>query len=173
MKRITSNQVFHRTALLTEARAFSFARCIQGNALFQSVTVEISDRAKSEKRYFVQYQPTSTARQLDLLQGQMDAREQRAQGQAGNYRLVAGYVWNLTSGDVYETTEHTCDCPDHTFRGAVVGPCKHIRMVRTGLVAPLETEAAPLPEMVERSSPVPVMDPERRARAIADRALWD
>lgn len=142
MKNITSGQVFHRTTLLVQSRALAFARCLDANPLFQSVTVEISARAKSEKRFFVQYHPTSAARQLDLIQGEMDAREERAHQEADNYRLVAGYLWNLISGAVYETTDHSCDCPDHQYRGAAVGPCKHIRMVRAGLVQTIEAAPA-------------------------------
>lgn len=144
MQVITRDQLYHRTKLMDAARAERFARCLAGNSRFETVSVEESKTAKSERKFYVRYQPTSDTRYRDLLADQAGTRERRAAEQAGKYLFVLEpegrwfYCWNQESGDVYETTERTCDCPDHHYRGAAVGPCKHIRMLRTG-AAPVQS----------------------------------
>lgn len=176
MQVITSSSIFHRTQLLPLARARSFARCLARNARFEAVTVEEHLKARGDRRWFVQYRPAAAARQLDLIAAQMDAREARATEQADNYAFLwntdtgAYDCLNLVSGAVYATTEQECSCPDSAHRGSVVGPCKHSRLLRQQLAA------APAPDPAQEAAEqaaAAAAEAARRARAQADRALWD
>lgn len=176
MQCISKDALYHRTQLMGHGQAEAFARCLSANALFSAVTVEESKTAKSERRFFVRYQPASEQRYRELAQSQANEREQRAHEQAGSYLFVLEegrrffYCWNVESGEVYEVTHAGCDCPDHQYRGAVTGGCKHVRMLRSGTARTLTWEELG-PATV---APEPVLTPaERSARALADRALWD
>lgn len=137
MQVISKGAIFHRTQLLEAGPAERFARCLAANPLFDAVTVEESKTAKSERKFFVRFQPASGGRQIALIQAQEQLREQRAQEQASQYLFVLDdsnryfHCLNLESGQVYETTERSCSCPDHQYRGEAVGPCKHIRLLRS------------------------------------------
>lgn len=84
--------------------------------------------------------PTAIARALT------DRRE-RAQREALNYglfRQVSG-VYSVVSrkgGRVYETSTTGCTCPDFVNRGADLGACKHIYLVRTAEEEREETQRA-------------------------------
>lgn len=138
MQVISKGEIFHRTKLMEAARAERFARCLMANEHFAAVSVEESPTAKSAKRCYVRYQPASDRRQADLVRGEMAARAQRAAEQAGNYLFVLDdsrryfHCLNFESGEVYEVTERSCSCPDHTYRAAAVGACKHVRILRSG-----------------------------------------
>lgn len=122
----------HRTKCLTIEQAGAFARCLQGNARFTDVSIEESARAKGEKRWFVMFQPSNPERVAEMLDAAQDARARRACEQTFTFCLDkdAGrpffWCWSHSSGEVYETTEHSCNCPDATFRlkGTSL-KCKH------------------------------------------------
>lgn len=171
MQVITNAAIYHRTKLMERGRAARFAACLQRNSRFAAVSVQESPTARSDRRFYVQYQPSNTARQLDLTQREMDARAERAQEQAAGYLIepsdTGRFAWVCSpSGEVYETTEYSCDCPDHAYRGSAVGPCKHSLMLRN-LRAAREAEFEAERERVEMEQF------ERRAYAQAQRARWD
>lgn len=133
MEILAQTGAFFRTKLMDLARAAAFARCIGANERFAEVTIETSTRAKSERKYFVQFQPASDERKGAILDRQQDARAERAATQGFTFCLDkdAGrpffWCWSHTSGEVYETTQHSCNCPDHDFRCKPNGlSCKHI-----------------------------------------------
>lgn len=175
---VRQGALHHRTQLLTLSRAESFARCLLANPLFAAVAVQESKTAKGERRHFVQYQPASDSRYRELVQVQADTREQRAQQEAAGYLFVQSecrrwfYCWNLVSGDVYETTQQACDCPDFHYRGAALGPCKHMRMLRSGYANVESWAQASAPTPAPAAVAIPC-DADRRAQAQRDRALWD
>src|SRR5690242_16856883 len=132
-ERITNHgSLSYRTKLLPIERAAAFCRALSANPRFTEVTIETSTRAKSDARYYVQFLPASEARRADMLTRQQDARAERAATQGFTFCLDkdAGrpffWTWSHSSGEVYETTEHSCSCPDHQFRAAPNGlKCKH------------------------------------------------
>lgn len=64
-------------------------------------------------------------------------REQRASLESARWHWVdaGGGVFRITGsrGVTYRTTNERCSCPDYQFRGAAVGPCKHMRAVAARL----------------------------------------
>ena len=139
MQSLTHAGCYYRTKLMSLEKAGRFARCLGTNRRFTEVSIEASERAKSEAKYFVRYLPKSETRQLQMLEGQQQAREARAEAQGVNYLFVLDeggrFFWchNLASGEVYETTEETCDCPDFHYRCRGSGlHCKHVVMLREG-----------------------------------------
>lgn len=140
MQTLSSNGVSYRTQLMELAAAERFAACIRGNERFQGAEVVESGRAKagSPKRWFVSYQPASETRAAALILDQQGSRIERAEAQAANYEFVLDptgrFFWtlNLITGEVYETTEGTCSCPDHTYRCRPAGlQCKHILILNS------------------------------------------
>ena len=99
------------------------------------MSIETSERAKSEKRYFVQFLPANVERVQEMLDRQQSAREERAQSQEFTFLLDKEHgqpffcCWSHGSGEVYEIAGDgmQCSCPDYTFRCAGNGlKCKHI-----------------------------------------------
>ena len=137
-QRITqTGQVSYRTKLMELERAASFAKALGANDRFKGVTIETSARAKSAARYFVQFSPTNTDRYQEMLDREQDARALRAC--EGSFTFLAdkdagrAFYWchSHQSGEVYQTTEQTCSCPDATFRCAPNGLlCKHSLAIR-------------------------------------------
>lgn len=129
----------HRTRLVNESRALSFAKMVAANADFTNVEVKFSPTAKGERRFFVSYVPTNPQRAAALRSIAEDARDQRAQDQRENYLFVPDCFGrgfhdcvNLTTGESYEVSAHTCTCPDFHYRGSQQNPpvpCKHMRML--------------------------------------------
>lgn len=122
METLSQAGAHFRTKCLTIERAGAFAKCLGENARFANITIETSARAKSASRYFVQFDAANCER-MDALRGrQQDARAQRAEQQTFTFCLDkdAGrsffWCWSHSSGEVYETTEHSCSCPDAEFR---------------------------------------------------------
>ncbi len=129
----------YRTKLMTADAAARFARCLSGNGRFAHVAVVESPLAKGEKRHFIAYRPASEARQAELLQDAQDERLVRAALQGHRYEFVLDesgryfHCLSLASGEVYQTTEHGCDCPDSTYRCQGAGiVCKHVHALREG-----------------------------------------
>ncbi len=128
----------YRTKLMAQDRAERFARCLSGNPRFVNVAVTESSRARGAAKWFVAYQPASEERQAELRQDAQDTRAERAQAQAENYLFVLDdtgryfHCLNVTSGEVYETTEHSCSCPDATYGCRPAGiHCKHTTLLRS------------------------------------------
>ena len=79
---------------------------------------------------------------LALLQQHQDARAERAATQGFTFcadkdsgRLFF-WCWSHTSGEVYEVTPQSCNCPDHEFRCKANGlKCKHRIALQAALVA--------------------------------------
>lgn len=129
-------QVVYRTRLLRdEALALRFARCLTANGRFDAVEVVASARAKGEG-WFVQFHPASERASAALLSHQREARERRAQAEGDQYKFfhdaVTGETWCWSaSGNVYQTDESACSCPDFQHRGSKAGvPCKHMLALR-------------------------------------------
>jgi hypothetical protein len=138
MTSLTHLGLNHRTKLMERGAAERFAACIGGNARFANVSVVAS---QSEGKFFVTYQPASDHRYQELARAEVDSRRERAAAQAEGYEIVQEpearffYVLSVKSGEVYEATERSCNCPDYTYRGSRTGiPCKHQLMLREGLV---------------------------------------
>ena len=62
MEILSQTGAFYRTKLMAIEAAARFAKCLQANERFAEVTIETSSRAKSDKKYFVQFQPANDAR---------------------------------------------------------------------------------------------------------------
>ena len=176
MKSISKGTIAHRTKLMEQDQAERFAQCLLANTRFESVSVETSPTAKSERRFFVRYSPTSNLCQANLIREEMAARAQRAQDEQDHYLFVRDdsgryfHTLNMLSGEVYETCHNSCSCADFHYRGSVVGFCKHIRILRSG--------NAQIRRWGQDSPQVPQVRAEdvlpRREQAERDRvALWD
>lgn len=170
----------HRTKLLPQARAESFAKCLAARGQATDVQVLESNRTRSlDCRHFVYWTPKSVARQWALLDQSQNERAQRAVEQAGQYEFVLSdcgryhYCLSLKTGEVYETTVHGCDCPDATYNLHRTGlRCKHALM----LEAHLEREAEDL-EIEREIEEAQEQDAAEKAEAeerdpVEDR-LWD
>jgi predicted nucleic acid-binding Zn finger protein len=80
----------------------------------------------------VQFQPENPEQQAAMSERQQDARAQRAADQEFDFVLNKDsgrpFCWchSLSTGEVYETAERSCSCPDWIFRGQRAGiRCKH------------------------------------------------
>ncbi len=126
-------QVVYRTKLVhDEARARRFAGCLAANARFAGVEVVRSRRpGKKGVGWFVRFRPADAARVAALRKEQSRAREARADAEGPGYRFVwdegTGRYWCWSpSGEVYETCEEECTCPDFVYRCRAAGiSCKH------------------------------------------------
>lgn len=152
-----------RSKPMDRDRAERFARCISANERFTEVFVQES---KSAGKFYVSYLPASQARQADMLATHQTERLQRALAEGDGYTFVLDdsrtFFWCLSvSGEVYETTEHNCSCPDHTYRCSKAGlKCKHQLALLNG-------------QGTFRSwQPKPAMSAERLAQVRKDRELW-
>lgn len=127
-------------------QAERFARCLRANGRFTDVQVRESGQAKHpERRYYTYWTPRNVARAKELLQEAQSAREARSFSQAGRYEFHLSdcgryhFTLNLLSGEVYQTTVYTCDCPDAEcnlrFSGLL---CKHSLMLERHLEAAAE-----------------------------------
>lgn len=120
-----------RTILLDIEQAGRWARCLAANARFTNVEIQISRRAKSaDVRYFVTWQPASPARQAAMMDRQQNLRARRADEEQFTFCHDGDHDFyhclSHGSGETYETTLHSCSCPDHSFRCAPNGlACKH------------------------------------------------
>lgn len=135
-----------RTKLMEIAPAGRFARCLRANPRFTAVQIESNPRAKGDACYFVTFLPSSPERLEALAQRQQDARADRALSQAFTFcadkdsgRLFH-WCHSHATGEVYEVTPESCNCPDHEYRCAPNGLlCKHqialLTAVRDGAVA--------------------------------------
>src|SRR5689334_1775846 len=108
-----------RTKPLSREQAERFARCLQANSRFTEVNVNAS---RSPGKFTVHYQPASDQRYRELLAGERAEREVKAVTEGSEYVFVLDkdggraffHCLNPKSGEVYETTEHGCSCPDYT-----------------------------------------------------------
>jgi hypothetical protein len=132
MNSITNGTISYRTKCLTIDAAGRFAKCLGANARFTDITIENSLRAKGPRAWFVRFAPSNPDRVQDLLDRAQTARARRACEQEFTFCLDkdAGrpffWCWSHSSGEVYETTEHSCNCPDAEFRLKGTGlRCKH------------------------------------------------
>lgn len=135
MTSLTHQGLNYRTKPLAQAQAERFAQCISHNAAFTNVEVQPS---KSAGKFVVLYQPSNAQRLAELLDGEQAKREERAATEGQGYLFVlddsSRYFHCLSaSGEVYETTERSCNCPDWTYRGSKAGvACKHQIALHTG-----------------------------------------
>lgn len=140
METISHGGAQYRTKLMDETKAKRFAACLKANPRFGGVAVCYSERAKNpENRWYVSFNPASDLSGERILARQQSARQQRAAEQGAGYLFVLdseGFYFhclNTKTGEVYETTEYDCNCPDHTFRCRAAGlQCKHIVMLCEG-----------------------------------------
>lgn len=136
----------YRTKLLSEARARQFAACLRKNSRAAFVAVMRSTRAKSDDRWYVQWQPSNESRQRALVDAQDSARAQR--GCEGTFTFLKDVdgsflCFSHESGNVYSVREHSCDCPDATHRLAGTSiRCKHSWALRNA--SPEELGPAPV-----------------------------
>lgn len=139
METLSRNGAQYRTQLMDRPQAEAFARCLKANPRFDGIFLAESARAKTARRWFVTYVPTSLERRSAILDRQQDARARRAQEQGARYEFVLDssgrWSWclNRETGEVYETTESDCNCPDHHYRCRPAGIlCKHVHMLTSG-----------------------------------------
>lgn len=130
MDMMSSQGAEYRTRLMTLQQATRFASCLRANVRFAGVRICESNRTRSEKRWFVAFSPSSTARAEALLQRQQDGRAARAVSQAftfaGNSREV--FVYSHGSGNTYslDPDGRGCCCEDSIHRAGPAGIlCKH------------------------------------------------
>jgi hypothetical protein len=129
MEMLSSQGAEYRTQLITLQQAQRFAACLRSNKRFAGVRICESARARSEKRWFVAFSPSSTARAEAILHRQQDSRAARAVSQtftfAGNSREV--FVYSHKSGNTYslDPDGYGCVCEDsiHRCQGKIL--CKH------------------------------------------------
>lgn len=120
-----------RTKLLCLPHAQSFAEALRANAMWDSVEVFESRRAKGERRWYVAYEPASDGAKKALVRRHQDRRAARATAELDEYLIVPDeggrFFWvQSASGEVYEVTRFDCSCPDHEFRCREAGiRCKH------------------------------------------------
>lgn len=129
----------YRTKLMERDRAQRFAACLRANPTFGNAAVCLSDRAQSERRFFVSYHPANPERIQDILDRKEGERAERAAAEGQSYTFVLDdshrFLWCLSaSGEVYEVTERTCTCPDFVYRANPAGiSCKHCLALQAGV----------------------------------------
>lgn len=132
-------RIFFRTKLLPCEQAERFARCLSANATrFCEVDWLLSEKAKGERAYFVQFRPANPDRQWDQIDRQNDARKIRAMDEGACYEFVLDmdgerpfyWTFNPKSGETYQTDAGSCSCPDFVYRCQKLTYaalyCKHI-----------------------------------------------
>jgi hypothetical protein len=128
---LTARGAEYRTQLMILPQAQRFAACLRGNARFAGVRICESARVRSEKRWYVAFSPSSTARAEAILHRQQESRAARAVSQsftfAGNSREV--FVYSHSSGMTYslDPDGRGCCCEDSIHRCGPSGKilCKH------------------------------------------------
>src|SRR4051812_11486048 len=78
MEIVSQDGVGYRTQLMLSDNAARFAKALEANSRFTSVSVQESTRTQRDKRWFVMFAPSNPDRVQDLLDRQHAAREQRA-----------------------------------------------------------------------------------------------
>ena len=159
-------KVFFRTKLMPFEQAERFARCLTANATrFCEVDWLLSEKAKGDRAYFVQYRPVNPDRQWEQLERQNTARMFRALDEGPCYEFAldtdgpAPFYWifNPLSGETYQTCSFSCSCPDYEYRCkklAYAGVhCKHMHALfyamEHGIILPL-SEVCATPEWMEK-----------------------
>ena len=133
-------RIFMRTKLLVIEQAQRFAACLQANETrFCDVEWMLSEKAKGDRAYFVQFRPKSRDRQWDQYQRQNDARHIRAIEEGACYVFALDidcsrpfyWIFNPKSGETYQSDSMTCSCPDFEYRCKKIAGygvvCKHIQ----------------------------------------------
>lgn len=135
METLSRNGAHYRTKLMFAHAAIRFAKCLRANERFTGVSVCVSER--SPGKCYVSFLPASDPSGQRILDRQQGTREARAAVHGHEYEFVPEeqgrycYCLNVLSGEVYETDEHHCTCPDWEFRCRAAGiQCKHIVMLR-------------------------------------------
>ena len=120
METITSQGAAFRTQLMTLPQAQRFGACLRANRKFTAVQVCESGRTRAEKRWFVMFSPSSTARAEALLHRQQSSRAERAATQsftfaANSYEV---YCYSHKSAMTYslDTDGRGCCCEDSIHR---------------------------------------------------------
>ena len=134
-----SGKIFFRTKLLPFEQAERFARCLTANATrFCEAEWILSEKAKGDKCYFVQFRPANPDRQQEQFGRQDMGRKLRGLEEGPCYEFaldtdsIAPFYWifNPISGETYQTDLFSCSCPDYQFRCRKLahGPvhCKHM-----------------------------------------------
>ncbi len=146
---INGGTLSHRTRLMEAEQAERFAKMIGANSRFAEAQVVRSERAKSERAFYVSYSPASEAARLRMLDEQRAEQERRAAVEEFTFTwdatLGAYKCSSAKSGKVYETTTSACSCPQALYRLAgTTLTCKHsvalLSALEDGLVG--EEEAA-------------------------------
>lgn len=133
---------YRNKPLLPHAQAIRFAAMLRGNPLFTAVEVREQPLARNKKtgeakanRFFVTFQPTSEARQAQLLEHFQQEQDRRADEQWEGYtvrytdRRGVYLVENLENGKRYEVHGRECSCEQWQFRlVSAGGTCKHYRI---------------------------------------------
>lgn len=155
----SDGRIFFRTKLLSAEQAQRFAACLTANATrFCDVEWLLSEKAKGERAYFVQFRPVNADRQWEQIARQQDARRLRAMEEGACYVFVLDmdssspfyWTYNPRSGETYQTDAGSCSCPDFEFRCKKLTHaalyCKHIHAL---LYAMQIREVLPLSEVFD------------------------
>lgn len=153
-------RVTYRTALFSlQARAQSFARCLQSNSRFERVLVHASATSKTPK-WFVTFEPTSDTRKDAIHAGQQADRQARAESQEFIFwpdpdKVNCYWCFSVESGETYEVTLGDCSCPDYQFRCKNCGiQCKHMlawsAQCAAGLIGKTDKKTPSREEMARR-----------------------
>ena len=157
MQSLSRSGIGYRTHLMGAARAEAFRRCLAANPRFGEVSVQLSMRARTDRRHYVTFTPANPKRVEAILTRQQDTRARRAEKE-GEWYLWAedpdhGFWWcRSASGNVYEVEPRvgTCTCPDHEYRCQGNGVrCKHLIAFHAGIGEfhrAIAWDRGPLPE---------------------------
>lgn len=123
-----------RTALMPRSRAEAFARCLRTRESVKAARIQMAAAAHPPRNWFVFVIPAKT-RQAEVKEWLQDERDFRAATEGEFFQffsdsaLRGGAVWCIsTTGEVYETSETRCTCPDYGVRCRRAGlVCKHAR----------------------------------------------
>lgn len=124
--------IAYRTRNMEQTKAAAFARCIEANAA-RFRDVQVCEAHTATPQFYVQFRPTSAARQADLYEAAFNARKDRADREGAEYLFWpdpdhAGSHWcfNPLSGETYQVETFSCSCPDYQMRCSRAGLlCKH------------------------------------------------
>src|SRR5689334_10791664 len=85
----SDGKIFFRTRLLAFEQAKRFAACLQANSTrFCDVDFLLSEKATTERAYFVQFRPLNIDRQWEQIERQQQARRERAMREGACYVFV-------------------------------------------------------------------------------------